>query len=287
VLDRHPDDPYPHRREDHAAAHLLDRFGDRAADRGAPCFLKLRWRPGSARPEASVVARREGLLGVTVGPRWDAVAVVATGRFRLTDDACEPAAAVRHGMGGGLRLACVVSRPGSVGWRLVLPDGTRFDPVPDEGFMLDVLRRSLQLPTPPAPATTGALLLAVWVAVIRAAADQMHHPLGWDLALRLHPALVDGPPLPTPHAEAAVREAAAGARWEAMRLLVAAGMTSPYLPPSRLARWMDDGMFARWVLGSLPPAADLVAAARPHLEPFAWRRLHHLARQVDDRTGVG
>lgn len=273
-------------KEDAAAVELLRRYGGRVAGRGRPYFLKLRWRSGDDRLEVAVVSRAEGLLGVTVGLDWEAAAVVATGRFHCLDDSNEPPAHLRQGMGGGLTMACVVSRRDTVGWRLLLPDGSRFDPPPEEGFMLDVLRRSLQLPTPAPAVSTGPLLLTVWAAAICATGEGLGDRLDWDCALRLHPALIDGPPLPTPEAEHAVRRAVDQARWESMRLLVAAGTSSPDLPRPALARWMDDGMFSRWVLRSLPPAAQIVGAAQPHLDPGAWRRLHHLAREVDDRTGV-
>ena len=270
-------------REVAAAEDLLRRFGPRAARRGTPYFLKVRWPAGDRRPDVSVVERAQGLLGITVTARWEGAAVVATGRFHPLEEGHEPSALVRSGMRGGLTLACVVSRQGNIGWRLLLPDGSPFDPVPDEGFTLDVLRRSLQLPTPPPAVTTSALLLAVWVGAICDAGEGTADCFGWDEVLYFHPALADEPPMWTLQAEEVVRRAPAKARWEAMRLLVAAGMTSPDLPSPRLARWMDEGMFARWVLGSLPPASDIVAAARPHLDPAAWHRLRHLAHEVDDR----
>ena len=45
-----------------------------------------------------------------------------------------------------------------------------------------------------------------------------------------------------------------------------------------LAGWMDEGMFARWVLANLPSADELFSALRPQLTPSAARRLAHAVR---------
>lgn len=38
-------------------------------------------------------------------------------------------------------------------------------------------------------------------------------------------------------------------------------------PPVQLARWMDDGMWARWLLARLPSTDDLLAAIHALLPP--------------------
>ena len=276
---------------DAAAGALLTRFGPRVTRQGRPTFLKVRARPDGSF-QTSTVTGRGGLLGVTVGPTWEAAAMVGTGRIRMMDEEHEPPAVLVPGMAGGLLMTCVVSRRGCIGWRMRLPDGSRFDPVPEEGFMLDVLRRSLQLDTPPPPASMAMVLLAGWVATIRAptmlAGDVGHvgRRLTWEQVLQLHPALIDEPPRPPILAEMAICTAADAAEWEAMRLLVAAGVESANLPAPELAHWMDEGMFARWVLSGLPPAAAMVEGTRGLMEPAAYRRLVHLARSLDDRASA-
>ncbi len=272
----------PHFDEDAAAAELLQHYRPRVVRQGGPVGLKLRTGP-DGRLQATAVRRAGGLLGLIVGPSWSGAAIVATGRFRVLDESHEPPALVVPGLAGGLTLACVLSRRDVTGWRLRLPDGSCFDPVPEAGFMMDVLRRSLQMDTDPPPASSGPLLLAAWVAAIADSAPPAGRQWSWDEAVHMHPALADGPRLDPSSAEQAIRHASGRREWEAMRQLVAAGIAGRQLPPPDLARWMDAGMFARWVLGSLPPAEEMVVAARPHLEPAAWRRLVHLARCVDDR----
>jgi hypothetical protein len=272
--------------EDAAAEDLLERYGTRVACRGAPAFLRLKWKPDGT-VEASEHRDGGGFLGVTLASTWAAAAVVATGRAHMTDPSSEPPAALIPGLAGGLTLACVVSRRDRVGWRMRLPDGSLFQPVPEAGFMLDMLRRALQMATPAPPASTAVLLLAGWVGAICATGrGGALSRLDWGEALRLHPALADGDPLDPARAEAAIRTPRSDGEWETMRLLVAAGLGGPGLPDPEVARWMDEGMFARWALSSLPAVSELVDETRPFLEPPAFRRLAHLARRVDDRTPV-
>jgi hypothetical protein len=272
--------------EDAAASQLLDRFGAKAARQGEPIWLELR-AGDEGRLETRQVITREGLLGRLVRPGWTGAAVVGTGRLRLLDPAHEPPATLVPGLAGGLTMACVVSRRDSTGWRMRLPDGTLYEPMPENGFMLDILRRSLELETPPPPESTVSLRLAAWMGAISGTGRDRGDRLGWDEALGLHPALFDGPRLGATEAEAIVCSCASSGEWESMRELVAAGLETPGMPPSSLARWMDEGMFARWVLAELPPTEDLLPGVRSSLEPAAYRRLSHLVRRLEDRTTIG
>src|SRR5205823_5313021 len=61
--------------------------------------------------------------------------------------------------------------------------------------------------------------------------------------------------------------------WEEVRHGIAdrgwlAGAVAP-----EVARWMDDGMLSRWLLGGLPPLSQSVADARRVLVPPAVERL--------------
>jgi hypothetical protein len=53
-----------------------------------------------------------------------------------------------------------------------------------------------------------------------------------------------------------------------------------------LAEWMDDGMFARWVLSALPAPAEMLAAVRPYLVPSAARRLAHAVRAITEEPAA-
>jgi hypothetical protein len=188
------------------------------------------------------------------------------------------------GLAGGLRIACVVSRRAVTGWRMQLPDGSFYDAVPEEGFMLDMLRRSLGLPTPPPPISPAPLDLMAWFASIQIAGLISGDPLSWDAALRLHNAVCDRPVADVEEAEALVRAPTPIEDWESLRLFVASGFDADGTPSPELAAWMDAGMFGRWMLRELPSIEDMLADARPHLQPGAYRRLRHLARALEYRA---
>lgn len=263
------------------AVDLLERFGERAATRRAPVWLE--WRGCGAEVEAREVTDGQGLFGRTVDSDWEGAAVVGTGRFRSLDLAHEPPAALQPGFAGGLTMAFAVHRDGRVGWHMCLPDGTHFDRVPEEGFMLDVLRRAVGLTTSPPPTSIAPLEIAAWFAAIAEASVAEGRRLDWYESLRLHPALgetsVEAPPEPL----SLVRDRDRIEDWDLMRRLVAAGLASTVTPDPETAAWMDAGMFSRWVLDGLPSLTELLALVRPHLAPAALRQVHHLARALDDR----
>ncbi|HET6964874.1 MAG TPA: hypothetical protein VFH58_08880 [Acidimicrobiales bacterium] len=272
--------------EHSAACRLLDLYGDVAAHRGCPVWLLVRT-VNSDQLETREVARSEGLLGQVVGPEWDAAAVVGTGRIRQLDEAHEPPAVLVPGLAGGLAMTCLVTRQGRVGWRMRLPDGTFYDRVPEAGFMLDILHRSLQLPTPPPETTSWPLDLSAWVATLIDSATEARRRLSWREALSLHPlGSEDQDGDPPDHIEARIVASATVEDWQAMRRLVAAGLPSDIAPPAEVAEWMDEGMFSRWLLRDIPSPDRLLAAVRPHLQPEAYRRLRHMSRSLDERTHV-
>lgn len=271
------------------ATELLGRYGEQATARGAPVWVQWRWSGdgAEARLQAREVPGPQGLFGCTVDPDWQGAAVVGTGRFRLLDQAHEPPAALQPGFAGGLTMTCAVGRDGCVGWRMRLPDGTFYDRVPEEGFMLDVLRRALGLATPPPPSSIAPLELGAWVAAIASTSAAEGRRLDWQETLRLHPAL--GPDSDE-NAEQDLRLLRARnwtEDWDLMRRLVASGLATAATPEPEVAAWMDAGMFSRWVLDGLPSLRDLLGVARPCLEPSSYRLVHHLARSLDDRESAG
>lgn len=287
--------------DEHSTARaLLDRYADEAARLGTPVWIE--WRTASTAPgeaageapggapgdalETRRVSGREGLLGRTVSVDWDGAAVVGTGRFRLLDEAHEPPAALKPGFSGGLTMACSVCRDGRIGWRMRLPDGSFYDRVPEEGFMLDILRRSLGLATPPAPTSIAPLELAAWFAAIIARSMEDERRLDWGESLFLHPAVANTPGVDEEDAESRLRSHPVADEWDVMRRVVAAGLATATTPPPELAEWMDAGMFARWVLDGLPPLPALLSMVQPHLQPAALRRMRHLARGLDDRVAT-
>lgn len=260
---------------------LRERFGERAATRGAPVWLE--WRGCGEEVEAREVTHPRGLFGGIVDPGWEGAAVVGTGRLRALDLAHEPPAALQPGFAGGLRMACAVHRDGCVGWNMRLPDGTFFDRVPEEGFMLDVLRRAVGLTTSPPKISIAPLEIAAWFAAIAEASAAEGRKLDWYESLRLHPALGETSATMAPEPLSQVRDRDKIEDWDLMRRLVAAGLASTVTPDPETAAWMDAGMFSRWVLDGLPPLTELLGLVRPHLEPAALRQVHHLSRALDDR----
>jgi hypothetical protein len=67
--------------------------------------------------------------------------------------------------------------------------------------------------------------------------------------------------------------------WGELRLRAAAGRRDPGIEvPGDLAAWMDDGMFARWVLGGLPPFPTLLQRCSRVLSLEVYRRVRRTLR---------
>lgn len=278
--------------EDRAAEDLLEKFGELVAAEGRPMWLEVRLDLGGL-AGIRLVDDPDGFLGRRLSPGWSAAAVVATGRFRVLEPGHEPPADVVAGLAGGLTMVCLVSRQHRVGWRLRLPDGSFHSACPEEGVVLDILRRAAGAPTPPPPVSAVPLHLAAWAGMVQLAADLQEqgeiprHLLTWSEVLALHPALVPSMSpvgFDCPAAESAVRRSAGEADWEALRLQAAAGPgDSPGRIPPEWASWMDAGMFARWTLAGLPSTSQLMHGVARHLTSDAWRRWRSLMHELDPR----
>jgi hypothetical protein len=287
------------------AALLLDAAADQVTLRGAPTWVLVF--DDAERPDGFAMSfshEPDGLLGWVAPDDCQAVGVIATGRLRATDTAGDtapalqsedsPAAALLAAASAAddsseparIAIACLVARDGSTGWRMRLPGGVETDHPPSEGRLLDCLRRCFGLPTMPAPASPAVLQASAWLADVLEAGRQSGRALTWSEVSRLHPLarLVAGEAgadcselLPV-----LTRVAGAAWSWADLRHQVQdfdglGGLIDP-----ELAAWMDDGMFARWVLSALPSPDDVLAAARPHLVPSAARRLAHAIRVITD-----
>jgi hypothetical protein len=264
-------------REDDVAAQLLKRYGDAVVAAGQPLCVEVRDRDGEleSRPNP------DGWLGRTLDPAWDAVALVATGRARVAHPSVEPPARLLPAMGGGLRLACAVWRTGEVGWSMTLPDGSEFAETPSEGRLLDMLRRSAGLETSPPPCGASVTEVIIWLAAIREAAGTQARRLGWDEAVTLHPAIKGFEGCEPGAAQLLILLRARQLTWTDLRQRAVHDLVLPWMPPPETANWMDDGMFARWVLADLPTVDDLLRQVRPKVSADAYRRIHHLIQVVD------
>jgi hypothetical protein len=175
-----------------------------------------------------------------------------------------------------MRLCCLVARDGSVATLLRSPDGLIATSGEAEGRVIDALRRTLGLPTPTAEQTTADLLAILWLEALLAAADS-GAILGWPAAAGLHPAMrvlaAEGHDIAPEHFTMIARVATAAWSWENLRLQAVQERWMDHLIPPGLARWMDEGMFARWLLGEVASLASATSAVQAVMDPRVWHQI--------------
>lgn len=205
------------------------------------------------------------LVGFTAPTDWQAIGVHCTGQAYSLDSPPRPYPVV---------ITTLVDRSGRGAGRMRPLDAAHRDDadheamrrfaVPAEGLIGDACRRALGLPTPPPPDSTAELWLRLWFdrAVEAAAFPDDDRPApGWDDLAALHPAVAlcraagsppDRPGDPQALVDATL-ELAETWTWAALRRdpEVLAFAAPPVARDD--AAWMDDGMFARVVLGDLAP----------------------------------
>lgn len=264
---------------------LVDAVGDLVAEQGHPIWVKV-MDPAEDDGDFALefVHTRAGFVGWRAPADCQAVGVVATGRAHVEQGPAEsPVRSLRPGTTPGLRVCCVVARDGRIGWRMVLPNGESSDDAPESGRILDCLRRCFGLPTPPPPQGAGALQSVLWLTAVLNEAEKEERRLPWRAITRLHPvagALELGERAAASPADmtALVRVAARAWTWTELRLLALDSPWTGEIVSPEMAAWMDDGMFARWVLDALPDPEELLARVRPLVAPSSARRLGHLVR---------
>lgn len=207
---------------------------------------------GLALPDAVVA------LGVACSgwaARYDAAAFEAACRRAAPAD--RPG---RHPGRRRVRQATVVGRSGSVASCLHLDGERPVDAGRPAGLILDCLLRALDRPTDPPPVAALEVLVVAWcqaLAALGRTGDRAGGRWSWPAAIAAAP-----PPEPI------------GVTWGDLRWAAVDGAVPVAdLSPSTAA-WMDDGMFARWVLPAVPDlrvaqaaaAAVLTDAARRHLD---------------------
>jgi hypothetical protein len=193
----------------------------------------------------------DALLGFVAPDDWRAIGVCTTGRA--------------HSPRGteAVTLTLLVDRAG--GTASVLQRGGALEVLPGrpDGMVADACRRALGLPTAPPPGSSLVLWTLTWLdRVVAKAHDRLPGQPGpsWAAMARLHPAS-SGPGDPV---ALALDAAALAEAWPWGRLRAEPALADlPGSPPSAsLAQWMDDGMWARWLIRELPPAAELLEATR-------------------------
>jgi len=265
---------------------LLDALGDRVAEQGRPTWVRILDSPGEPGAfDLDLDDSPEGLLGWVASDDCLGVGVVATGRAMMDETAgSHSPAGLRPGTTPGVRLACLVSRDGEVGWRMVVPGGVSLDAPPSEGRLLDCLRRCFGLSTPPPPAGAGRVQVVVWLLTVHDTIRRTGRRLSWREVAELHPvgalraepgSLHQAGPAAIPEL---IRIAGQAWSWETLRQGAARGAWGDDVVTPQLAAWMDEGMFARWILSELPTPEELVNRVRPHVSPSTARRLAHVVR---------
>jgi hypothetical protein len=226
------------------------------------------------------------LLGFTAPAHWSALGVSSSGlQHELGDDG----RVVRGADPPRVRITVLFDRSGRGAGLLRRGAGLTALPGQPEGTVADACRRALGLDTAPPPPTTVGLWTRCWLdRVVDALAGSGGGrggagPPTWRDIARLHPAssgvATCGPvgDRPDPGALADAARALADA-WPWARLRAEPGVVDVPgpLPTARVAAWMGDGMWARWLLAAFPALDDLVDAACSLLTPD----LAHAARQV-------
>lgn len=130
------------------------------------------------------------------------------------------------------------------------------------GRIDDICRRALGLATAPVESPIQLYWASRWLErVLIEAAVSPTHVATWPRVARHH-LLVPGRGA-APTVDALVEAGAALERdssWEMMRALVARGRRPLTEVDAAAAGWMDEGMFARWMLEGLPPLGHLRTA---------------------------
>ena len=239
-----------------AAEHLADAGGD------GPTLLGFSFVDGGVDLAATLIPHdprcvAAGMFGFTAPGHWVGIGVLCGGAARplvaSEDDDGPPREAV---------AAFVVDRDGVLASSVRLGDDDPTDQGPPAGLLVDALYRALSLPAPGTAPPTEALVLGLWVDRIVTMAVGGHVP-SWGEAVLLHPG---GPGHGKVAASAetvahATTEVLEGQDWASIRSQCRAGGYRGADLGRIEAAWMDDTMFARWMLSAvpdLPPSCHLL-----------------------------
>ena len=249
-------------------------------------------------PNTGVLAVDENigrLFGWTAPEECWGIAVIAP--CTVYDD-IEPAAAADWTRPAGVSgrkdhwVCTLLARDGRCASRVHRPDGTTMElPGDAEGVTMDAMKRALGMPTSPPPHSSAALVARIWLGAIAELLDsQPDKSVTWAEVVALHPVAeavkefggdFDDPPRDI----AGLLALSDMWSWEYLhRRAIDLSTMAPAID-SDLARWMDVGMFSRWILSGLPPVPALLAEVRGRLPSNVRRRLNsaicHLEAMTD------
>jgi hypothetical protein len=236
----------------------------------------------------------ELLLGFVAPVHWWALGLSSSGlQHHVGDDG----RVMRSADSPRVRITVLIDRSGEGAGLLRRGDVLTAMPGPPEGTVADACRRALSLGTAPPPPSTVGLWTRCWLdRVVDALAESGGAGGGgpalptWRDVTRLHPASSVATGRwshlgPGPDADAladATRALADAWPWGRLRADPSVVDIPGPVPDARVVAWMDDGMWARWLLAAFPALDDLVDAACSLLTP----NLATATRQVV-RASVG
>lgn len=222
------------------------------------------------------------LLGFVAPQEWLGMGVVCFGWAAPpaagdVDSPTIPERPSHHPQRCRVRVVTLVDRAGEMRATAALDDGTVSDE-PARGTISDALHRCLGLPTPPPPASSGELFAIIWLEALLSAP----RGISWSGAAARHPACAWlrslGRRPGRDELATAGHAMAETLDWATLRTTVAAQGEATLVAP-HLAEWMDDGMFARWVLGSHPPLPALLEALEATLAPAFFGRVRRTLKE--------
>jgi hypothetical protein len=279
-----------HRGPDHTFLPALAAIVDQATNGGSGHVLVRV--EGPHRPDVNLglkplddgVHPFDELAGFEAPPEWTVFGLRTTGTARQLD---RPGSAPQR-----IASTFVVDRDGREAGVLRFDDEVIDNPGRATGTIPDTCRRIMGVPTDPPPGTPALLWATIWVHRIIERWGQPDRrrelPSSFSQLAILHPSVHrPSPPGVITAADTAslagvAREDAAATTWGQLRLAdeplpLPDGGLSP-----EIARWMDDGFFARWALGAYPHLATAAVAAKDLLGPaLGPQLLDALARLLE------
>ena len=212
------------------------------------------------------------LLGFTAPPAWLALGVCAEG---WAASAASAANGRRPSESKGrmrVRSTTIVSRSGRLASGVRLAGGELEQMGGGTGAILDALRRAMGVDTPPPDEPYVGWVARVLLQLIIGDAPRGHRRVPWN---QLRPSLERSQLL------------AGEGSWEMLRGVATrhAGVVAELAP--EVAAWMDEGMFARWVIGGLPSYGHLLEGAHDACTAEAFTQLRRQLTAWGLPTRVG
>ncbi len=229
------------------------------------------------------------MMGFVAPADCAAIVTVGSGWARNLNEAPTDSDTV---LGPGERRRCrvvfLLTRSGDVAGYLRSGPAILIGEAPTVGRIPDLVRRCLDLPTPPPEESTAGLLAVMWLAHIAGAGARSAGRLTWQAVAALHPALqvaaAAGIAVPPEQAVAALRGAADAWSWSHLARQAAQPGWLADLLPAGAAGWMDEGILCRWLLDSLPSIASLLDQVTPLLTAATAMKLRVTLGQLGVTT---